>query len=139
MTPAFVDRSFLLALVLADDELHARAVGWQTVKVGPLVTSEYVLVEFADALAAEPLRAVAIATIALLRSDRTVTVVPASTSLLDEGLTLFAGRADKRWSLTDRLSFRVTGLHGLTEALTADHHFEQAGFRPLLRYEPPLQ
>lgn len=37
------------------------------------------------------------------------------------------------WSLTDCISFEVMGEFGLTEALTADHHFEQAGFRALLK------
>ena len=30
------------------------------------------------------------------------------------------------------ISFLVMGQHGITEALTADHHFEQAGFVTLL-------
>lgn len=42
---------------------------------------------------------------------------------------LFASRADKAWSLTDCISFRVMAERGLSDALTADHHFEQAGFR----------
>ena len=41
-------------------------------------------------------------------------------------------RPDKAWSLTDCISFAVMAERGLTEALTADHHFEQAGFRVLL-------
>ena len=41
-------------------------------------------------------------------------------------------RPDKEWSLTDCISFEVMAELGLTEALTADHHFEQAGFRALL-------
>jgi uncharacterized protein len=41
-------------------------------------------------------------------------------------------RRDKEWSLTDCISFVVMKERGLTEALTADHHFEQAGFKALL-------
>ena len=33
------------------------------------------------------------------------------------------------WSLTDCISFAVMTERGLADALTADHHFEQAGFR----------
>jgi predicted nucleic acid-binding protein len=40
---------------------------------------------------------------------------------------------DKDWSLTDFISFAVMGDNGITEALTADHHFEQAGFTALLK------
>ena len=42
-------------------------------------------------------------------------------------------RADKEWPLTDCISFVVMPDQGLSEALTADHHFEQAGFKALLR------
>ena len=37
-----------------------------------------------------------------------------------------------RRPLTDCISFVVMLEHGLSEALTADHHFEQAGFKALL-------
>ena len=42
-------------------------------------------------------------------------------------------RKDKDWSLTDCLSFAVMHARDLSEALTGDHHFQQAGFRALLR------
>jgi len=35
--------------------------------------------------------------------------------------------------LTDCISFVVMEESGITEALTGDHHFEQAGFVTLLR------
>jgi hypothetical protein len=49
------------------------------------------------------------------------------------GLDLYRRRPDKAWSLTDGLSFVVMTDRGLTDALTGDHHVEQAGFRALLR------
>jgi hypothetical protein len=52
------------------------------------------------------------------------------TSAVDQaGFELFASRADKSWSLTDCISFAVMTERGLSDALTADRHFEQAGFR----------
>ena len=59
-------------------------------------------------------------------------IVPASQPLFDQGLALYAERPDKEWSLTDCISFVVMREHGLTEALTGDRHFEQAGFNALL-------
>jgi hypothetical protein len=39
---------------------------------------------------------------------------------------------DKEWGLTDCISFVVMKERKLTDALTTDHHFEQAGFKSLL-------
>jgi predicted nucleic acid-binding protein len=59
-------------------------------------------------------------------------VIPPSQRLFEDGLRLFAERPDKEWSLTDCVSFLVMKRHGLTDALTADRHFSQAGYNPLL-------
>ena len=60
-------------------------------------------------------------------------IVPATSRDFQRGLELFAARQDKRWSLTDCISFVVMQDCGLTEMLTADRHFEQAGFSILLK------
>jgi predicted nucleic acid-binding protein len=133
----FLDTSFLLALVLLDDEHHERALAWQRKIQAPLLTTEYVLLELADALCAgDVLRHLAVSTIDLLKSDASVSIVAASTPLLDEGLEFFRRRPDKRWSLTDCISFVVMQGKQVTEALSSDHHFEQAGFSALLRRDP---
>lgn len=46
---------------------------------------------------------------------------------------LWTARSDKDWSLVDCASFVVMQQLKLTEALTTDHHFEQAGFLRLLK------
>jgi len=48
-------------------------------------------------------------------------------------LTLYGNRADKAWSLTDCISFAVMAEEGLSDGLTGDRHFEQAGFHALLK------
>jgi len=53
--------------------------------------------------------------------------------LFERGVELFRQRPDKEWSLTDCISFVAMHEAGITEALTGDHHFEQAGFRALLK------
>lgn len=58
-------------------------------------------------------------------------------TLIEAAVTLYMRRPDKEWGLTDCLSFVVMGGEGLGDALTADHHFEQAGFTALLRRDPP--
>lgn len=137
MNATFVDTSFLIALLRTKDEHHERALAWREAVAGELLTTEYILIELADACSTQPLRGRAAETIALLRTDPGVRIAAASTALLDEGLALFAGHVDKCWGLTDCLSFAVMRRNGVQDALTTDHHFEQAGFRALLRMPPP--
>ena len=136
MTGTFVDTSFLIASLRVSDELHERALGWQRAASPPLVTTEYVLVELLDALTSPPVRAAAASAVEVFRRKRVMRIVPASTALLDEGISWFATHAAKRWSLTDCISFVVMRREGIIDALTNDHHFEQAGFRALLRSCP---
>jgi hypothetical protein len=42
-------------------------------------------------------------------------------------------RRDKDWPLTDCISFVVMADEEITDALTGDRHFEQAGFVALLK------
>lgn len=46
---------------------------------------------------------------------------------------LLKERQDKEWSLVDCASFVLMNDRGVTDALSSDHHFEQAGFRVLLK------
>jgi predicted nucleic acid-binding protein len=131
----FIDTSYLLALVLEDDEFHDRAIALQAGVSESLLTTEYVLVEFADALTVGLLREVTKATLGLLRGSSAVEIVAANTVLMNQGLELFAARSDKQWGLTDCISFVVMQNAGITRALTSDRHFEQAGFQALLRME----
>ncbi|MBI4581577.1 MAG: type II toxin-antitoxin system VapC family toxin [Planctomycetes bacterium] len=68
-----------------------------------------------------------------LSADSAVEIVPFSEELFRAGIELYRDRPDKSWSLTDCLSFVVMQRQVLVEALTRDHHFEQAGFTVLLK------
>src|SRR5262249_13982627 len=61
-----------------------------------------------------------------------IRVIPVDTSRFVRGLDLYRARSDKEWSLTDCISFHVMEKHGLADAVTADVHFVQAGFRALM-------
>jgi uncharacterized protein len=130
----FADSYYFLALRNPKDEGHAKAVA-ATAKLAPrqLVTTAWVLTEVADALAKPANRPGFAQLIQMLGSNADVVIVPPTQSLFDEGVTLFNTRVDKEWSLTDCVSFVVMTQVGITEALTADHHFEQAGFVALLK------
>ena len=48
-------------------------------------------------------------------------------------LALLQAQPDKTYSLCDAVSFLLMRDRGLTEALTTDHPFEQAGFVRVLK------
>jgi predicted nucleic acid-binding protein len=98
-----------------------------------MVTTEWVMIELADALASSLRgRAEFVSTRADLLGDTAATIVPCNQAILEAGIELYSERADKQWSLTDCISFVVMEREGIAEALTGDHHFEQAGFVALL-------
>src|SRR2546423_2548087 len=98
-----------------------------------LVTTDWVLLEVADAMAGVENRKAFLSYLRALRADKDVSIVPAERDDFEAGLQLYARRLDKNWSLTNCISFVVMQEQQLREALTADHHFEQAGFVALLK------
>jgi len=54
-------------------------------------------------------------------------------ALFTDAWNLLSERSDKGWSLADAISIRQMQRLGVTEALTNDHHFEQAGYTRLLK------
>lgn len=133
MTGVFADTFYFLALVNPKDRCHARAVELALGIQGQLVTTAWVLTEFADAMSAPANRAEFMATLADLRADAQAKIIPPDAALFELGLELYDDRPDKDWSLTDCISFVVMQKEELKEALTGDRHFEQAGFVALLK------
>jgi predicted nucleic acid-binding protein len=130
----FADTFYFLALLNPNDGAHSAAVA-NSSGPGGIVTTEWVLTELGDAMAHHPRRKGFLDLHRLLRSDADALIVPASADLFARGVELYALRADKDWSLTDCISFVVMQDHRLTDALTGDRHFEQAGFHALLCQE----
>jgi len=137
--PVFLDTAYVNALVNVRDQWHNVAVQWEerlAVERRRLVTTEFVLVEIADGLAAVRFRAQAVQVITTLQASSLVDIIPASSQLFRTALELYQRRADKDWGLTDCVSFVVMNERSLLEALTTDDHFRQAGFRALLLESP---
>jgi uncharacterized protein len=129
----FADTFALIAWLNPRDHAHAVVSGYLDGFTGRLVTTEWVLMELADALSAPEGRATAVAFLQAVRADPLFDVVGYVPTVYQAGFDLFAGRREKGWSLTDCISFGVMTERGLFEALTADHHFEQAGFRAIFK------
>jgi len=133
MKPIFADTSYYIALLSATDEWHEPAVEWSEKILGRQVVTEYVLVELGSALAKVRDRHLYVPFVEHLLAEDSIEFVAASAELFRRGLALFEKRPDKDWSLVDCISFVVMRQRRLTDALTLDHHFEQAGFNVLLK------
>ena len=133
MSRIFADAFYFVALLNRADQYHAQAATAASQLRGELVTTEWVLAEVADALADSASRRTVVPFIRDLASDPKVRIVPAGNDWFERGLRLYEQRPDKDWPLTDCISFAVMADEKLTEALTGDRHFTQAGFKALLR------
>ena len=133
MRIVFADTAFYVAALSARDVNHARAEAIGRTFCERVVTTEYILLEVATFFCESAHRAVFLGLLQALQKDPEVTIVPTSADLWQRGVALFAARPDKDWSLTDCISFVVMQDRGITDALAADHHFEQAGFVALLK------
>jgi predicted nucleic acid-binding protein len=107
---------------------------WQA-KRTRVITTNYVLAELVSLLTS-PLRVPRSHRARItdaIRSAPWVDIVHIDPALDAEAWTLLKRRPDKDWSLVDCVSFTVMTRRGITDALTTDHHFEQAGFARLLK------
>jgi predicted nucleic acid-binding protein len=135
MTPLFLDTSFVIALLNASDRHHEEAKAWHATLLKeqrPRLTTTAILLELGDGFARKGRWDLISPFLAAVVNDPMVQVVSVDGSLLQQAREFRDARQDKDWGLTDCVSFVVMGDHGLNEALTADRHFQQAGFRALL-------
>lgn len=131
----FVDTAAWIALHDKTDDLHDAAIRARSDlyhRKTRFVTSEFVLLEFADALRYPRTRGDTYGVITKLKADSTIVIESASSTLFDEALDLYNDRPDKEWSLTECSSFVIMKNREIETAFTSDHHFEPAGFTRLL-------
>jgi predicted nucleic acid-binding protein len=130
----FVDTSFIQARFSPRDKFHrsAAALDSQLRHCREIWTTDAVLLEVGAVFSDPSDRQVVTIVWSQLMTNPVFRLATISGSLLKRGIELFRQRADKAWSLTDCISFIVMWDNQLTDALTCDHHFTQAGFRALL-------
>jgi len=133
MSIVFADAFYFVARLNRHDQHHERVLSFSRDFRARLLTSDWVLMEVADALAESECRGRVRDFVLHLRGTTTCEIVPASRELLDRALDLYHQHADKDWTLTDCISFVIMRERKVTNALTGDKHFEQAGFAALLK------
>jgi predicted nucleic acid-binding protein len=131
MTSLFLDANYLIALEVSDDQHHDDA--WQhwteLLESSPfLVTTSYVLDEVVTFLNSRHQHSKAIRVGNNLLAASPIQLIHVDEALFYEGWQFFEQHADKTFSLTDCISFVLMKRLGMTEALTFDKHFGQAGF-----------
>ncbi len=133
VTDVFADTSFYIALLNRLDADHRKAAAFRTGFSGRYLTTAYVVIELGNWLCRPTQRSLFVRLVDALGADPSTTVLPATDDSLQRGLALYRNRLDQEWSLTDCISFEVMRQARITHALTADQHFEQAGFVALLK------
>jgi uncharacterized protein len=131
MKSVFADTWFFQAILSERDKHHREVVGYLEQCDDFLVTTRWVLAETANAASGSAYREQAAQFLVSVEQDPNIIIVKESDSLYQRGMKLYIARSDKHWSLTDCISFVVMAEREIKEALTGDHHFEQASFRPL--------
>lgn len=132
MSMVFADSYYFFGLLNPRDSAHQVCVNYSDEHEPTLLTTQWVFTEFADGMGRTANRDIVAKFIHAYELEGTNQLIPATDQLFRRGISLFDQRPDKHWSLTDCISFVVMQDYGITEALTADQHFEQAGFVPLL-------
>ncbi len=134
MRPLFIDTSYVLALELANDQNHALAKShWQTLlnALPPLITTSYVFDETVTFFNSRGYHAKAVETGNNLLYSPSVELIHVDEVLFHQGWKFFQQYQDKRYSLTDCISFTTMRNLDVDVALTFDRHFAQAGFQML--------
>lgn len=128
-----LDTSGLLCYHHRNESQHTDAVTF--FEAAPVrLTHNYVLAEFVPLCQTRGLNRVeALVFAADLLDDPLVEVVWVDEALHRSAMVLLKRQVDKTYSLCDAVSFLLMEQYGITEALTTDHHFEQAGFARLLK------
>jgi hypothetical protein len=132
----FVDTSGFYALLVKSDDQHARAV--TILKAAErekkrFTTTDYVLDETVTLLVARGHRKQVGPFLDVAQRSAACRIEWTDPERFSQTSAFLLKHLDHEWSFTDCLSFVVMKRLRLREALTKDHHFAAAGFRPLLR------
>jgi predicted nucleic acid-binding protein len=134
--PNFLDASGWIALVNRTEDHHAEANRiWRDLGKRRVLTfvTDWIVAETGNGLARSRCRDLFSRSVRIFMTSANVRLIHIDGSLLNKALDLYDARQDKGWGLVDCASFVLMTEEGIRDALTSDHHFEQAGFRRLLR------
>ena len=132
----FLDTAYAIALASQSDNFHQRAIELAETlehESTTIVTTRAIQLEIGNALSKQRFRHAGIQLLRALEEDESIIIVELSKALYQEAFQLYSDRKDKEWGLVDCISFITMKKHSISEALTSDEHFRQAGFTALLK------
>lgn len=136
MKKIFADACYWIALANPRDELHDKTKMLST-SLGEfrIITTEETLNEFLThySKSGPEMRTKACRMVRKILDNANIDVIKQTHNSFLQGLQFYEDRPDKHYSLTDCISMVIMETEGLTEVLTNDHHFEQAGFTILIK------
>jgi predicted nucleic acid-binding protein len=97
----FADAFYFVARLNRRDQHHERVLEFSRSFRARLLTTDWILMEVADALAESQCRGRVREWVHHLRQSAACEIVPASPELLDRALELYHQHSDKQWTLTD--------------------------------------
>ena len=123
----YLDTGYLIALEDADDDNHPAATEHQEGlrEMPPLTTTSYVVDEVVTFFNVRGQHAKAVEIGEALLFSPSVRMIHVEEDLLARGLDLLRERPDKRYSLTDCVSFVVMRERQISTTFAFDRHFEQ--------------
>lgn len=129
----FVDTLFVVALTNKRDQYYQKALQLaKQYENHPFITTDAILLEVGNALSGN-CRNESVALIESFLASDDVEVIRLTPQLFDQAFSFYKKHEDKSWGLVDCVSFVVMQQNNVTQALTFDRHFIQAGFQALMR------
>ena len=130
-SPIFIDTGYVIALINQRDQYHQQAVELAGRFEGhPLLATDAILLEIGNALA-RSYKQESIAVIEQFLQADEVDIIHLTPQLFNQGFALYKKYQDKTWTLVDCISIVVMQEARISQVLTFDQHFAQAGFEIL--------
>ncbi|MFT3879157.1 MAG: PIN domain-containing protein [Gemmatales bacterium] len=137
MKPVFVDTAGWAALANQREQHHQQATQlfeqyWKSKTT--LITTSAVLSELTALLTSRRVsKPEQVQFIEDINNDTAIQVIFVDIDLDASAWQLWRSRLDKSWTFVDCTSFVIMQKMNITDAITSDQHFEQAGFVRLLK------
>ena len=133
----FIDTSGFYSILVRRDRMHGRTAAFMAQAARDrmrFVTTDYVLDESVTLLKARGYGRLVAPLFESIDASAAIRIEWTTPERFRETRAFCLRHSDKAWSFTDCLSFVVMRARDLPAALTSDIHFEQAGFRILLKH-----